>query len=146
MSELIGTNNVTIDTNVLVYAHDRDAGVKRERAKQLIHDLSESDHLIFVAQVLNEFYAAITRPRRTNPLPHEEAAQILSDLAAAYIVLPLTSAITIRALNAIPVHILSFWDSLIWAAAKEHGTPTIYSEDFQHDRDIEGVKFVNPFL
>jgi predicted HTH transcriptional regulator len=77
MSELTDTSNEMIDTNVLVYAHDKDAGIKRERAKQLIRDLSEKDRLVFVTQVLNEFYAAITRPRRTNPLPHEEGLEKL---------------------------------------------------------------------
>jgi predicted nucleic acid-binding protein len=146
MNELTDTNNETIDTNVLVYAHDKDAGIKRERAKQLIYDLSENDRLVFVTQVLNEFYAAVTRPRRANPLPHEEAAQIVRDIVAAYTILPFTSAGTIRALNAIPVHGLSFWNSLIWAAAKEYNITTIYSEDFQHGRNIEGVRFINPFL
>jgi predicted nucleic acid-binding protein len=40
---------------------------------------------------------------------------------------------------------LSFWDALIWVAAKTHGIPRIYTEDFQHGRVLEGVKFVNPF-
>lgn len=137
MSELTDTKEL-IDTNVLVYAHDRDAGIKHDRAKQLIHDLSEKNRLTFSTQVLNEFYVSVTRPRRANPLPHEEASQIVRDLSAAYTVLPLTSAITIRALNVMPLHVLSFWDALIWAAAKEYGIATIYSEDFQHDRDIEG--------
>ena len=145
MSELIDTKEL-LDTNVLVYAHDKDTGVKHERAKQLIHDLSEKNRLIFSSQVLNEFYVSITRPRRANPLPHEEAAQIVRELAGAYRVLPLTSEITIRALNIMPLHVLSFWDALIWAAAKEYGIATIYSEDFQHGREIEGVKFINPFL
>jgi predicted nucleic acid-binding protein len=41
---------------------------------------------------------------------------------------------------------LSFWDALIWAAAKENGIPVVYTEDFQHGRDIEGVRIINPFL
>ncbi len=37
------------------------------------------------------------------------------------------------------------WETLIWAAAKENGIPLIYTEDFQHGRDVEGVRIVNPF-
>ena len=29
---------IFIDTNILVYAHDRDAGKRQERAKQLVTD------------------------------------------------------------------------------------------------------------
>ena len=43
-------------------------------------------------------------------------------------------------------HGLSFWDALIWAAAKENDVPMIYTEDFQDGRDIEGVRYSNPFL
>jgi predicted nucleic acid-binding protein len=35
---------------------------------------------------------------------------------------------------------------LIWAAAKENDIAVIYTEDFQHGRDIEGVRFHNPFV
>ena len=56
-----------------------------------------------------------------------------------------TPTITLRALDAIPRHGFSFWDSLIWAAAKENGVEVVYTEDFQHGRDIEGVRIINPF-
>jgi predicted nucleic acid-binding protein len=49
-------------------------------------------------------------------------------------------------LDAILQHGFSFWDGLIWAAAKENGIPVIYTEDFQHGRDIEGVRIINPFV
>jgi predicted nucleic acid-binding protein len=58
----------------------------------------------------------------------------------------LTRATTLRALEAIPRHGLSFWDALNWAAAKENGIPEVYTEDFQHGREIEGVRIVNPFV
>jgi predicted nucleic acid-binding protein len=34
---------------------------------------------------------------------------------------------------------------LIWAAARENGIPTIYTEDFQHGREIDGVRIEKPF-
>lgn len=41
---------------------------------------------------------------------------------------------------------LSYWDAAIIAAAHELGCGTIYSEDFSHDQDYNGVRVVNPFL
>jgi predicted nucleic acid-binding protein len=67
-------------------------------------------------------------------------------MADACEVLPLTPAVTFRALDAVPRHGLSFWDALIWAAAKENGISVIHTEDFQDGRDIEGVQFRNPFV
>jgi predicted nucleic acid-binding protein len=40
---------------------------------------------------------------------------------------------------------LSFWDALIWATARNAGVPVVLSEDYQDGREIEGVRFVNPF-
>lgn len=54
--------------------------------------------------------------------------------------------VTLRAVDAVAAHGLSFWDALIWAAARENGVGTIATEEFQHGREIEGVRFVNPFL
>ncbi|MCC6443265.1 MAG: hypothetical protein IT210_07390 [Armatimonadetes bacterium] len=44
-----------------------------------------------------------------------------------------------------PRYSLSFWDALIWASARASGIQTIYIEDFQDGRLVEGVLFRNPF-
>jgi len=41
---------------------------------------------------------------------------------------------------------LSYWDAAIIAAARDLGCHTIYSEDFSHGQDYDGVRVVNPFL
>lgn len=134
-----------VDTNVLVYAADPAGGDKRTRALDLIRELSEDGQLAVSVQVLNEFYNVATRPNKPPSLTHEDARQVVQDIARTSEVLPLTSAVTFRALDAIPRHGLSFWDALIWAAAKENGIAVIYTEDFQHGRDVEGVGYINPF-
>ena len=59
--------------------------------------------------------------------------------------LPLTPVLTFRALEAVPRYVMSFWDALIWAAAREHGITVIHTEDVQSAPEIEGVRYVNPF-
>ncbi len=59
--------------------------------------------------------------------------------------MPLTASLTLRAIDAGPRHGLSFWDALVWAAARENGVPVLNTEDCQAGRDLEGVRFVNPF-
>jgi predicted nucleic acid-binding protein len=134
-----------IDTNVLIYAADPAAGDKKIRAQDLIQALADADRLAVSVQVLNEFYTVATRPHRPPSLSHDEASQIVRDLAASASVLSLTAVTTLRALEAIPRHGFSFWDALIWAVARENNIPVIYTEDFQHGRDVEGVLFRNPF-
>ena len=45
------------------------------------------------------------------------------------------------------VHHVSYWDSLIIAAALESGCSELWSEDLQHGRVVEGrLTIVNPLL
>jgi len=78
-------------------------------------------------------------------MSHDDAEQFLSDLAEAATVLPLDVSVTFRALRGVSLYQLGFWDALIWATAAKHAAKVVYSEDFQHNREIEGVRFVNPF-
>lgn len=41
---------------------------------------------------------------------------------------------------------LSFWDAMMWAAAKEAGCRLLISEDFQDGQAIGPVTFIDPFL
>jgi len=43
-------------------------------------------------------------------------------------------------------HHLSYFDAQIWATARLNGIPTIFTEDFENGRRVEGVRFVNPLL
>ncbi len=96
-------------------------------------------------QVFNEFSNVLMSRCREQPLASPEVTIILRRLLMIGKVLPLTASMTLRALDAIPRHGFSFWDALVWAAAREHGATTLYTEDFQHGREIEGVRIVNPF-
>lgn len=142
----IGSAREMVDTNVLIYAADPAAGARRTRAIELLRELTDQARLAVSVQVLNEFYVVATRPNKPPSLAHDEARQIISDLADSSQVLPLTASATFLALDVMPQHSLSFWDALVWAVAKENGITVIHTEDFQDGRDIEGVRFRNPFL
>lgn len=140
------TDVVFIDTNVLVYAFDADDPEKHIVADTIIRDLLLKGALCLSTQVLNEFYWNITSVRRPQRLDHAVALRIIEDLIQQSRIVALTPNLTLEALRVLPVHTLSFWDSLIWAAARAAGCSVVYSEDFQHGRVLEGVQFVNPFL
>lgn len=135
-----------VDTNVWIYSQDSDAGSNRETAIRLLNELKADQCLVLTAQILNEVYAVLTRPRRGFGFTQPQAAGFVRDMALACDALPLTASVTMRALEAVNAHSLSFWDALIWATAYEHGVNVIYSEDFQHGRELAGVRFINPFL
>lgn len=135
-----------VDTNVVVYAYDPAEPSKQAIAQKLLHALSSMENLVFSAQILNEFASVLLRRRGESGMMLAEIRSVVEELAGLGRVVPLTSEATFLALDVLQRHSLSFWDALIWSTAKEHGIQQIYSEDFQHGRDLEGVKFVNPFL
>lgn len=135
-----------VDTNVLIYAFDSSEIAKRPIADGLLRDLLTDQRLVLSAQVLNEVYWVSTRPHRKSPLDHAMAMRIVTNLASRATVIPLSSDLTLAALEAVSRHHLSFWDALIWGATKEAGCQQLYSEDFQNGQAIEGVAFSNPFI
>ena len=52
---------VLVDTNVLIYAHDRSAGSKHDQARLLLRGLWENRTGCLSIQVLQEFYVNVTR-------------------------------------------------------------------------------------
>ena len=131
-----------VDTNVLVYAHDRDAGDKHVRAVDLVARLAGTGDLAISAQVLNELANVLHRKRK---LDRAVVAAAVARLSARATVLPLTGQLTALALGPGMDAGLSFWDALVWAAAHANGIGVVYSEDFTHGRVVDGVKFVDPF-
>ena len=76
------TERVFVDTNVLIYAHDLDAEVKRAIAEHVLRQLWEDETGVLSSQVLQEFYAALTSG--ASPVPRRAAR----DLISAYSVWP----------------------------------------------------------
>ncbi len=135
---------VLIDTNVLVYAHDRGEFAKQERAIQTLNSLYVTGNGRLSAQCLAEFFRAATR--EPNPkLTLSEAAQQVERLARAWPVLDVTSFIVLEAIRGVRDHQLAYWDAQIWATARLNQIPFVLSEDFSAGTVLEGVRFVNPF-
>ena len=130
-----------VDTNILIYAQDRSEPVKRAAAIELIDRLTSAAEFVVSVQCLNEFSSVGLR-RGWSVVEVRAAVQTWAALAD---VLPITKTATTQALAVVERHGLAFWDALIWATAREDGTSVIVSEDFQHGRELEGVRFVNPF-
>ena len=52
---------VFIDTNILVYAFDADAGFKFEKAQSILKDCWNNQSGLLSTQVLQEFYVTVTK-------------------------------------------------------------------------------------
>ena len=137
-------DKVFVDTNILVYAHDLDAGAKYEQAAALVSDLWESRNGFLSTQVLQEFYVTLTR-KVSSPLSKLEARKLLQKYSNWNVVLNDPSMIS-QASEIEESYNLSFWDALIVSAAYSQNVPTILTEDLNHGQIIEGIFIQNPFV
>lgn len=131
-----------VDSNILIYAHDRDAGVKRERAAALLKELWEAGTGALSVQVLQEFFVNATR-RLDSPLAQSVAREVVQ-VYAAWIREPTTAETVLRAIDLVDLARLSFWDGLIVASAEQSGAGLLYSEDLNDGQEIAGVRVCNP--
>ena len=132
---------LTLDTNILFYAMDREAGDRHELAMKIVDRAIFFDSILTL-QSLSEFYAAVTRKDK---MPPREAEAQLRDWMDLFPIVAAKSKTLLRAIKAVNQHTLSFWDALLWAAARDAGVTMILSEDFQHCRVLDGIQFCNPF-
>ena len=130
-----------LDTNILVYAVDLDAGERHERSKEIFKQAYRCD-CIFPIQVLAEFFRAATRKKLLEP---DEARAFVCDWIDIFELTWANSDTLVDAMNAVVEHGLSFWDAMIWAVARRAGCSAMLSEDMQDGRSLGGVAFINPF-
>jgi len=135
---------VFVDTNVLIYAHDLDAGSKHDRAAAILSDLWENENGIVSVQVLQEFYVNVTR-KISAPLTPALARGVIRNYLAWQIA-PNDPSTVLSASEIAERNHISFWDALIVASASNAGADRILSEDLNHGQMIEGVVIENPFL
>ena len=135
---------VLIDTNVLVYAHDRGEFAKQGQAIRVLDRLHQASAGCLSVQSLGEFFRAVTRGAQPM-LPIHLAKQQMERLASAWPILELTASIALEAARGVQAHQLAYWDAQLWAAARLNQVPVIFTEDFPSGAYLEGVRFVNPF-
>jgi predicted nucleic acid-binding protein len=137
------TDKVFVDTNILLYAHDQEAGQKGEQANGILRALWKSKRGRLSTQVLQEFYVNVTKKIRPS-LGRSQAREIIRPYTV-WIEAATTVDTILRASEISEIGQISFWDSLILASAEEIRASELFNEDLNSGQIIAGVKVVNPF-
>lgn len=132
-----------VDTNVLIYAHDKSAGPKHARAKALLAELWEDRTGCVSVQVLQEFYVNVTQ-KVAKPLTSEAAAEIISDLASWQVHRPAIEDV-LDAISLQRRYHISFWDAMILASAVALNCEIVWSEDLNPGQQFASLTISNPF-
>jgi predicted nucleic acid-binding protein len=131
-----------VDTNILMYAHDRATGIKNQRAGALVEKLWDTGNGVLSTQVLQEFCVNLRR-KTANPLTIEETRNLIEDYLDWEIVVNTHDSV----LQALAIEIrynISFWDALIVHAAETSGATILYSEDLSDGQTYGSVRVINP--
>ncbi len=134
-----------LDTNIFVYAFDASAPAKAKKAALLVRRAADTGQGIVSYQVVQEFFNVAFR-RFAQPLSVAEAEQYLITVFRPLLAVHSSPSLYVEALRIVGRYKLSWYDSLIVAAALEGQCKTLYSEDLQHGREIEGMRIEDPFV
>jgi predicted nucleic acid-binding protein len=134
--------DVFLDTNILIYAHDVDAGDKHTKAAQLIRGFWDRREMPAVSiQVLQEMHVNLVR----KGVPLKDSADTVCSYLA-WRVIENTPALLRVALALQQQWQLSFWDAAVVAAAQQAGARELWTEDFTAGQDFGGLVVVNPLV
>src|SRR5207253_385500 len=101
------TGPTFVDSNILIYAHDLDAGAKHQIAAERIEQLWNSGEGALSTQVLQEFYVNVTQKIK-RPISRAAAREVVRDYIT-WVRSSTTGATVIRASEIAEVWQLSFW-------------------------------------
>ena len=130
-----------LDTNILVYADDLDAGDKNERALDIVERGVATGNGVVSTQVLQEYFVNATRKFGMDP----DLAQRKVVFFAAMHVVRIGVEDILAAIDLHRLHQLSFWDALVVSCAAASGCRRVLTEDLQHGQVLAGVRIENPF-
>jgi predicted nucleic acid-binding protein len=130
-----------VDANVLVYAAESQAGQRHRVVAQPVRHAGRADSFLTL-QTLGEFFHVVTRKGKVAPV---DAAAVVESLQATFPIKAADPGIPAAALAAVLQHGLTFWDAMLWVTVQQAGGHLLLTEDFQDDRWLGSVTFVNPF-
>lgn len=131
----------TLDTNILVYSVDQEAGQRHQIARSIVRRAALVPCWLTL-QAISEFYAAVTRKQK---MPAADAARVAADMLAVFSTIPLSATAVRTALATASAGRASYWDALLVATAAEAGCMTILTEDLSDGTTLHGVRVLNPF-
>ncbi|SHO81109.1 Programmed cell death toxin MazF like [hydrothermal vent metagenome] len=129
-------DKIFIDTNILLYLYDVD-GEKKSIAKEIL----KSNYYIST-QVLNEFSNISLKKLKLNTDELDTILEKIIEKTRLFIFDEQTIRFAIKIKDK---YKFQYYDSLIIATALENNCNILYSEDMQHNQQIESLTIINPF-
>ena len=134
------SDNVFLDTNILVYSYSSTEPEKQTIARKLITDSNS----FISTQVLQELTNTVTRKFK---FTYQDASNAMNECCQNNNLHINTEKTILEACKIAQSYGFSFYDCLIIAAAIESNCTVLYSEDMNNGQIIDNkLKIVNPFV
>lgn len=133
---------LSLDTNILVYAADRDAGSKREVARELLSRAARTEGVL-TQQVIGEFLNVACRMPDAG---RKRLRSIAQELCLTFPVLSTPRELLFEAYGRAARFKLQYWDCVIASVCIANGVRWLVSEDLQDGLIMDGLEILNPFL
>jgi predicted nucleic acid-binding protein len=133
-----------LDTNILVYTFDKGERAKASRAQDLVRRALSTQKGVISFQVIQEFFAVAFKFRQ--PMSQMECERYLEAVLRPLMAVLPSASLYAEALRTRHYHHLSWYDSLIVAAAMDAECSVLYSEGMQHGQRFGKLQIKNPFL
>lgn len=137
------TGLVFVDAKILLYAVDTRDPIKHARANEWMARLWQEQSGRTGVQVLNEFYANATRVLDPSLTTHEAWGHVVALMG--WNPQPVDTEVLALGYQIQTRYKLSWWDSLVVAAANKQACALLLTEDLQHSAVYAGVTVLNPF-
>lgn len=133
---------VFVDTNVFVYARDDRFPDKQAVARRWLAEITTRGIGVISPQIIGELHNVAAKGRMVaSEADSHETTSVLEAWSSGQTDLELLSfAWDLRQ----QTH-FQWWDCVVLASAIASGCRFLLSEDYQHDRTVEGVTIINPF-
>ncbi|MBF0399179.1 MAG: PIN domain-containing protein [Magnetococcales bacterium] len=134
------TARAFVDTNIFVYALGKSPNFRKDTANQILNGVTRP---VINGQVIRELGYNL---RKKAGYGEEELQEVIRQLYLDCEILADHETLFLHASRLREALSISYWDSLIVAAALTAGCDTLYSEDMQHGQRIAGsLTIINPF-
>jgi predicted nucleic acid-binding protein len=134
---------VFVDTNIWLYSLVQKVEVKDDRHRQAADFLLNLARPVINSQVIRETCSNLIKKLY---MPEEQVRVLIHGWYQDCDVITSNASQHLLASRLRKFYSLSYWDSLIVAAAIDAGCVTLFSEDMQHGQTIEScLTIINPF-
>jgi len=138
------SGKVFLDTNVFIYAYDEDDQLKKSMARELIRTATLEGTGVISYQVAQEFFNVALK-KNPSKMRAEDTQQLLATVFRPLLSVHSSIALFSNAILLQGRYRLSWYDSLIVAAAQQSECELLYTEDLQDGQHFGNLVVRNPF-